>query len=292
MSSKDWLLLITLSVLWGGSFLFFGIAIKELSPFTLVFSRVFIAALCLVVFARLPRKLYPGLPWKDFFTMALLNNVIPFTLIAWGQSHIASGLAAIINASTPLFTVLVAHFLTTDEKANGFKVAGIIMGILGVAIMIGSDATASLSLHVIAELAIVGAAISYSFASVFGRRFKTKGIDPVSSATGQVVASSIILLPIMLLIDQPWALPLPGAATTWSLLGLGILSTALAYLIFFRLLSSAGATNLMRVTLLVPVSAVWFGWWILDEQLSMTHFVGMGIIGLGLLLIDQRLFRR
>ncbi|MFT5115542.1 MAG: drug/metabolite transporter (DMT)-like permease [Parasphingorhabdus sp.] len=226
-------------------------------------------------------------PGKTFF-MALLNNAIPFVLIGLGQQHIASGLAAILNAATPLFTIIVAHRLTTDEHAGPIKIAGVIFGMAGVCLMIGVEALQSVSLQMAGEIAILGAALSYGFASVFGRRFKKSGVSNIAVASGQVTASSLILLPLMLFIDHPWTLAIPSQSTILSLLGLGILSTALAYIIYFKIRSSAGATNLSLVTLLIPVNASLLGWWFLEEILSPVHFAGMALIGTGLLLIDQR----
>src|SRR3954469_9942362 len=180
MSKADWAMLVALSVLWGGSFLFVGLAVRELPTLTIVVVRVAVAALALNLVlrlggARLPRE---GRIWAAFFAMALLNNAIPFTLIAWGQSHIASGLASILNATTPLFTVVVAHYFTDDERLTGQRLAGGIVGFLGVAVMIGAAAFTSLDASILAQLAVLGAALSYGFSGVFGRRFKTMGIPP------------------------------------------------------------------------------------------------------------------
>jgi len=221
--------------------------------------------------------------------MSILNNVIPFTLIVWGQSHIASGLASILNATTPLFTVIVAHYLTVDERLTGQKFAGVIVGFVGVAVMIGAAAFVSLDTSILAQLAILGAALSYGFSGVFGRRFKTMGIPPLATAAGQVTVSSALLLPAALLIDRPWTLAMPSTATILSLVALGLVSTAFAYLIFFRLLARAGATNVGLVTFLIPVSAILLGVFILGETLAIRHVAGMALIGAGLILIDGRI---
>jgi drug/metabolite transporter (DMT)-like permease len=227
--------------------------------------------------------------WTAFFGMSLLNNAIPFTLIVWGQGHIASGLASILNATTPLFTVLVAHVFTQDERLTGRRFAGVIVGFAGVAVMIGGAALQSLGVDILAQLAVLVAALSYAFSSVFGRRFKAMGIAPVATATGQLTASSIMLIPLALIVDRPWTLPSPSAAAVMAMLGLALLSTAFAYILFFRLLASAGATNTGLVTFLIPVSAILFGVTILNEHLEPRHVAGMALIGLGLALIDGRL---
>jgi drug/metabolite transporter (DMT)-like permease len=291
MTASEWGLLIVLSVLWGGSFLFIGVAVKELPPFTIVAARIVLAAVALCLVLRLMGSALPRgrQVWAAFLGMGILNNVIPMSLIVWGQGHIASGLASILNATTPLFIVVVAHFLTTDERLTRQRFIGVLIGFAGVAVMIGSAAFQSWNVSIPAQLAVLGAALSYAFASVFGRRFKAMGITPIATAAGQVTASSAILLPLSLLVDRPWTLPEPSAVTILALIGLALVSTALAYILFFRLLAGAGATNAGLVTLLIPVSAILLGTLFLDETLAIRHFAGMALIGAGLLLIDGRL---
>ena len=290
MSASDWALLAVLSLIWGGSFLFVGVAVRELPPLTIVAIRVLMAAFALLLVLKLMGVDLPRTrqAWAAFLGMSILNNVIPFTLIVWGQSHIASGLASILNATTPLFTVIVAHYLTADEHLTGQKFAGVIVGFIGVAVMIGAAAMASWDATILAQLAVLGAALSYGFSGVFGRRFKTMGIPPLATAAGQVTVSSALLLPVALVVDQPWNLGLPSTETILSLAALGLLSTAFAYLIFFRLLARAGATNVGLVTFLIPVSAILLGVLVLGETLAVRHFAGMALIGAGLILIDGR----
>lgn len=290
IAASDWALLGLLSVIWGGSFLFIGVAVRELPPLTIVALRVVLAAFALQIVLPLAGLRLPldRRAWAAFFGMGLLNNVIPFSLIVWGQSHIASGLASILNATTPLFTVVVAHYFTTDEKLTGSRLGGVLVGFIGVAVMIGAAAVTSLNAHVLAQIAVLGAALSYGFSGVFGRRFKTLGIAPLVAAAGQVTASSCILLPVSLLVDRPWTLPIPSAGAILSLLALALVSTAFAYLIFFRLLARAGATNAGLVTFLIPVSAILFGVLILGESLERRHLGGMALIAAGLMLIDGR----
>jgi drug/metabolite transporter (DMT)-like permease len=219
--------------------------------------------------------------------MGLLNNVVPFSLIVWGQTQIAAGLASILNATTPLFAAIVAHFLTIDEKLTGNKLLGVLIGFVGVAMMIGPSALSSGG-HIVAQLAVLGAASSYSFAGVFGRRFKAMGLQPLVTAAGQVCASTVMLIPVAIVVDRPWTLPAP-APTVWAALaGLALLSTALAYVLFFRILSTAGAANLMLVTFLIPVSAVLLGALVLGEKLETKHILGMATIAAGLASIDGR----
>ena len=294
MSGRGWAMLLILSVLWGGSFFFNGVAVRELPSFTLVWLRVASAAATLLIVLNVLGQRMPteGRVWLAFFGMGLLNNVLPFVLIVWGQHRIASGLASILNATTPLFTVLVAHLLTPDEKLTALKVAGVLVGFAGVAAMVGSDALNGLGGGALAELACLAAALSYAFAGIFGRRFRRMNVAPLATAAGQVSASTVLLLPVMLLIDRPWTLAAPHAATWVAVLGLGLLSTALAYVLYFRILATAGATNVLLVTLLVPVSAILLGALVLGERLLPRHVLGMALIGLALMLIDGRLPRR
>ena len=293
MSPFEWGLLLILSGLWGGSFFFTGIAVRELPTLTIVVCRVGLAAIILFVVMKAKGLQMPRsrAAWMAFLVMGLLNNALPFSLIVWGQSHIASGVASILNATTPLFTVMIAHFLTSDEKLTRNRVFGVLAGLIGVAIMIGGDVLQTIGLNVFAQLAILAAAISYAFAGVFGRRFKEMGISPLQTATGQVAASTFMLTPIALYIDKPWNLPIPGPETLAALLGLAALSTALAYILYFRILASAGATNLLLVTFLIPVSAIILGIGFLNESLLPRHIAGMAMIGVGLLAIDGRIWR-
>ncbi len=292
MSPYEWLLLVILSILWGGSFFFVGVAVEALPPLTIVTLRVFLAAIALLAVVYFTGLRMPSNPtvWIAFFGMGVLNNVIPFTLIVWGQTHIASGLASILNATTPLFTVVAAHFLTKDEKMSNLKIMGVVFGLTGVVIMIGHEALGGLGDSIWGQIAVLGAAISYSFAGIYGRRFRQLGIKPVVTATGQVTASSLILIPLAIFYDHPFTLPMPGFDIWLAILALAFVSTALAYILYFRILSTAGATNVLLVTLLIPVSAILLGTAILGEQLELKHMIGMGLIGLGLLSIDGRVF--
>jgi drug/metabolite transporter (DMT)-like permease len=295
MSAADWLLLVGLSLLWGGSFFFAKIAVLELPPLTVALGRVAIAAAILLALARATGVALPATfaDWRPYALMGLLNNVLPFTLLFWGQTHIPSGLAAILNATTPLFTVLVAHVATADEKLTAPRLAGLTAGLAGVVVMIGPDVLRDLGANVLAQLACLLAAISYAFAGVYGRRFR--GEPALRVAAGQLTASSVILVLPVALIDRPWMLPLPSHTAIAALVALAALSTALGYLIFFRILARAGATNVSLVTFLIPVSAILLGTLVLGEHLATRHFAGMAAIALGLAAIDGRvvkLFRK
>ncbi len=294
MTGGEWAMLVTLSLLWGGGFFFIGVAIRALPPFSIVFSRLVIAALVLLAVVTIAG---PGLPrsgrvWRAFFAMGAINNLIPFSLLAFGQTALASGLVSILNATTPLFGVVVAHLLTDDERMTPGRFLGVLTGFLGVAIMIGRGAFSGLGDTLVAELACLGAALSYALASVYGRRFRRLGVTPMQTATGQITAAAILMAPLVMVVDRPWEIANPGTAVWLSIATLAIASTAFAYILYFRLLATAGAVNLLLVTLLVPVSAILLGALFLDERLAPTHLAGMALIALGLAAIDGRPARR
>ena len=294
MDRGEWLALVLLSVLWGGSFFFAGVQVKALPPFTIVFLRVFLAAIILnAVVKALGKKLpYDLSAWRAFFGMGLLNNALPFCLVVWGQSHIASGLAAILNATTPISTVIVAHFLTSDEKMTGNRLLGVAIGFLGVVVLIGPDLLKGLGGNVLAQLAVLLATVSYAFAGVYGRRFSRMGFEPIVTATGQVTAAAILLFPLAMFVDAPWTLTMPRWPVWAAAFGSAVFSTAIGYVLYFRILATAGATNLLLVTFLIPVSAIIMGSFGLGEHLEVRQFAGLACIGAGLCAIDGRIFAR
>ena len=292
MGLKEWLSLLVLSIIWGGSFFFIEIALTGFSPFTIVFMRVFFGALIVLFFLWIRKMQLPSDPriWLRFLVMGVLNNAIPFSCITWGQKSITGGLASLLNAATPFFTVIAAHFLTRDEKITLRKFFGIIFGFSGVFILLGSGSVGGDN-SLPGMLAVLTAALSYAFAGVWGRQFKDLGIDPGVTAAGQLLCSSAVLLPFAVLIDRPWNIPVPGMEAWGAVLGLAVLSTAAAYLLYFRILASSGATNVLLVTFLVPVSAIILVVLFLGEKVYPRHFFGMGIIAAGLAVIDGRIFR-
>ncbi len=290
MGYREWIMLLTLAALWGSSFFFFKVMVAALPPFTVVLGRVGLAALILNVWLALRRDYMPMTvrTWGAFVVMGMLNNVIPFTLIVFGETRISSGLASILNATTPMFTVLAAHWLTANEKLTFGKFAGIVVGFFGVAVLIGPAVLVGLgSEDLIGEAACLLAAVSYAFAGIYGRRFK--GLDPDKVAAGQITASTLVLVPIVALADQPWALPMPSAEVWGAMAGIAVLCTVVAYVLYFRILAAVGATNLLLVTFLLPVSALLLGWFMLREDITPRAFGGMALIGFGLACIDGRL---
>jgi drug/metabolite transporter (DMT)-like permease len=286
----DAALLIFLSLLWGGGFVLAGLALRELPPVTVVFARVAFGALFLLPLvlhfrSTLPRTMTS---WMPFVVMGLLNNVIPFALVAAGQTHITSGLASIINATTPLFTVIVTSAFG-EERLTVHKVAGVLIGLAGVVILRGTGFDVS-SAQTIGILLCLGGALSYGFSALWGRR-RLQGVPPLTSAFCQVLSSSAILLIMMVVIDRPWTFAMPIATTWLSLIGLGIFATSIAYLVFYRILARSGATNVMLVTLLMPVSTIVLAHFVLGETLGLREVIGACVIGAALLVIDGRIVR-
>ncbi len=262
-------------------------------PLTIVTLRVAIAALLLwliVIVRKLPLP-SSAQQWRALFILGLLNNAVPFCLIVWGQTQISSGMASILNATTPFFTIIVAGALLADERLTKGKLLGVIIGFIGTMVMIGPEILIGGG-NAIGQLAVLGAALSYAFAAVWSRRFKAWGISPLMVATGQVTMAAIMLFPLMMWIDQPWMLARGDMMVWLSMIGLALLSTVLAYIIYFQLIETVGATNAALVTFLIPISAILLGVFILSEAFTLTQGIGMALIGAGLLVMDGRLFKR
>ncbi len=293
MNRSDWLTLIALALIWGAAFLFISVAVHEVAPLTYVWLRLTMAAGAMWLFlwwrgesAGLPRRV-----WGSILVLALFNNAIPFVLFGWGQTHIASGLAAILNATTPIWGVVVAHLFTHDEKLSGRKLAGVVLGFAGVTVMIGPALLGSLGSNVFAQLACVTAALCYAFAGVWARRYRGMGLSPISVTTGQLTAGALVMLPVALLVDQPWLDALPSLKAIGAIAALAVVCSAFAYILYFRLIERAGATNALLVTLLVPPVAIFFGSLVLHEVIDPRDFAGLGLIALGLAAIDGRLLK-
>jgi drug/metabolite transporter (DMT)-like permease len=289
IDSRDWALLVLLSILWGGSFFFNGIIIREVPPFTAVLLRVSVAALLLAPLLRICGIAWPrGLSgWTPFFAIGLFNNVLPFSLIVTGQTYVPSGLASILNATTPLFTVVVM-VAAGEESLQLRRVVGVITGLIGVVILRGGVVGFESGQSIGILLCLAGAA-SYGLAALVARRLPPSS-QPLGTATFQMLASAAMMLPIAAWFDRPWQLPMPGELTWLAVIGLSVLSTALAYIVFFQVLRRSGATNVMLVTLLIPLTAILLGYLLLGEPISVREIVGAVVIGSALLLIDGRLF--
>lgn len=289
IDARDWSLLAVLSILWGGSFFFNGAALRELPPLTLVFLRVLLGAAMLLPLLRMQGISFPkGMAgWKPFVAIGLLNNVIPFSLIVIGQTFIPSGLASILNATTPLFTVIVMA-AAGEEALQMRRVAGVALGVVGVVILRGWGIETRPGQGLGILLCLAGA-LSYGFAALAARRL-LKDSPPLGTATFQLMASTVMMAAVAGVVEQPWRLPMPDITTWLAVLGLAALSTALAYIVFFQILRRSGASNVMLVTLLIPVTAILLGWLVLGEPISAQEIAGAVIICSALLAIDGRAF--
>jgi drug/metabolite transporter (DMT)-like permease len=259
-----------------------------------VLIRVVLAAAFLWAFLLVRRErlaLPPGAALA-LLVLALLNNVIPFSLFAWAQEEISGGLASILNATTPIWGVVVAHAFTRDEKAGPAKVAGVLLGFAGVAVMIGADLLGQIGKNALAQIACLASTLCYALAGVWARRFRGMGVSPIAVSTGQLSAAAIVMVPLVLVFEPPWLARAPSAEAWWALVALALFCTTFAYILYFRLLASAGATNSLLVTFLIPITAILLGALLLGERLEARHFAGMALIGAGLAAIDGRLFRR
>lgn len=294
MSTSAWIMLIALSLLWGSSFFLVEIALQGFPVMVLVTLRVAIAAIvlwCIVALSRaaVPRSMSV---WSSFLLMGILNNILPFSLIVWGQTEITSSLAAILNATTPLFAVLIAAIWLHDEPVTPGKITGLLLGFLGVVIMIGADTIREIGSDVLAQLAVVLASCSYALATAFGRRFAALGIAPTVSAACQVTMSGLLLV-LFVTVTSGWSAITVATTVPWlAVIALAVLSTALAYVLYFNILATAGATNLTLVTFLIPVTAIALGVLVLHERLQATDYLGLFLIVFALVAIDGRLLSR
>ncbi|MGP9812790.1 DMT family transporter [Rhodopseudomonas sp. NSM] len=285
---RDWALLVTLSILWGASFFFVGVALKELPPFTIVFLRAAIAALVLfpIVWARripMPRGVAG---WWPFVGMACLNYVVPFSCLVTGQTFISTGLASVLNATTPLFTVVIMA-VAGEERLTARRVIGVVAGVVGVAVLRGLDLReAETGIGVALCLC---AALSYGLSALLARRLLI-GFAPLTTATSQMLAAAIITGVVAACVDQPLSLPVPSLSVILAVVALGTLSTALGYVLFFRIVARSGSTNVMLVTLLIPVTAVLLGTVVLHENIGLRELMGGSMIASALLIIDGRAF--
>jgi drug/metabolite transporter (DMT)-like permease len=289
MHPRHWLLLVALSILWGGTFVFAKEALPYLPPLTLTLARVAIAATVLVPIALTMGHALPSdrTAWRNFAVMAILNNIVPFGFIFWGQTMIGPGLSSVMNATTPLMSLLVARILAGEALAAN-KLAGILLGILGVAVLVGPSALSGDRASATGMLLITVATLSYGLSALWGRRFKA--VPPIVSAASQLVCSTLMMIPIAGAADQFWRLPLPSTSAIAAVVAMGVLSTALAYILFFRIMAEAGSNNVMLVTLLIPISGISLGALRFGEALALNQFAGAAIIAASLLVIDGRLF--
>ena len=288
MSLRNFAILLLLGLIWGASFLFIKVAVATIPPLSVAFGRTALAAVLLYLVLRSRGLTMPGWGpvWGSFLLMGFFNGAVPYTLITWAEIHIDSGLAAILNALMPLFTVLLAHVFTGDERLTWAKVVGIVLGFLGVLTLIGPAALKGLGKDVVAQLAVMAAALCYAIAIIYGQRLKE--VTPLVSATGQLFCAAFLTLPMSLLFEAPWTLA-PSFISVGALTCLSLLGTALAYLLYYYLLPRIGSTNLSLVTYLIPITGVFWGALLLGERLHWSAFLALGLILAGISGVNNRL---
>jgi drug/metabolite transporter (DMT)-like permease len=294
LDGQGWGLIAILSILWGGAFFLIEIGLTGYPPNTLVFLRLALAVPLLWLALRYMGERLPTdlRSWTMLTVVGLLNCALPFILFFWGQQYLESSYAAILNATTPLWGVLVAHGMTSDEKATPARITGVLLGMAGIIVMVGTDAMAGLSDDLLAQLACLVSTLFYSFAAIYGRRLSQASMSPMVITTGQTLAAALIMLPIILIVDQPWTLPTPGLNATLAALILAVFSTAIAYVLYFRLIDRAGASNAQLVAFLMPILAIILGIAFLGESLNARQIAGSALIALGLIILDGRLWAR
>ncbi len=297
MSTRAWAELVLLSVIWGGTFFSVAIALREIGPVTVVLHRVGWAAVLLWLVVAAQRLMGRGIAvprgariWGAFLVMGCLNNVIPFTLMSWGQIQIGTGLTAIFNAMTAVFAVLVAAMLLRDEPLNARRLGGVLLGFLGIVVIKGVDRLGALDGEALGTYAVLAGALSYAFAGVWARR-TLAGQPPEVAAAGMLTGSTLVMVPLVLGLEGVPTLAL--SAPTWGAIGYySVLATAGAYLLYYRVLAMAGAGNLLLCTLIIPPIAILLGVVFLDEALTPQTLTGFALIAAGLAVIDGRLLRR
>ena len=276
----EFALLALLATLWGGSYTFIKVGVATIPPVTLIAARTLIAGLLLLVIMRWRgvRLARDAATWRRFLFQACLNSVIPWTLIAWGERLLDAGLATILNSTSPIFTFLLTFAITRHEASSGRKLLGVIAGMGGICLIVGVQALGGLGEQLAAEIAIVAATICYAGAAVFSRGFK--GLDPMAPAAGSLLCGAGILIPVSLVVDRPWTLA-PSGSSVLALLGLAVLSTAMAFVIYFRLIQTLGSVGTTsQAYLRVPIGVA-FGVLFLGESLAPTAWIGLGCVVIG-----------
>jgi drug/metabolite transporter (DMT)-like permease len=290
LDGVSWAMIGAMSLVWGSAFLLIEIGLRSFPPVTLAFLRFALAAPFMVVMLHLMKERLPtdAASWRRLFVLGALNAALPMMLFFWGQQYLTSGYASVLNATTPLWGVLVAHVLTQDEKATPLRLFGVLLGLAGMIVMVGPDALGGLTQNLLEQIACLISTVFYGFAAVYGRKLGQARMTPLAVATGHVITAALLLLPIMLIVDQPWTLSAPGNDSLLAVIALAIPATAIPYLLYFKVIDRAGASNAMLVALILPVVAIFLGIVFLDESLTSGQIAGSALIALGLLAIDGR----
>ncbi len=294
LDATGWGLIAILSILWGGAFFLIEVGLRSYSPNMLVFMRLALAVPPMWIVMRFAGDRLPTdiKSWSLLMVVGALNCALPFILFFWGQQYLDSGYASILNATTPLWGVVVAHFMTSDEKATPARIIGVLIGLAGIIVMVGPDAVKGLSNNLLAQIACLISTLFYSFAAIYGRRLGQTSMTPMVVATGQTMMAALFMLPVILFYDQPWTMPMPRLDSTLAGLTLALFSTALAYILYFRLIDRAGASNAQLVAFIMPVLAIILGIAFLGEALNGGQIAGAVFIAIGLVILDGRLIAR
>jgi drug/metabolite transporter (DMT)-like permease len=292
MKLRNLLLLALLAAMWGPSFLFIKVAVADIPPLTLVLGRVGIAAALLYLLLLWRRESLPRrwITWKHIAVMALIHNTIPFVLFSWGEQYIDSALAAILNGTTPIFTILLAHYFTVDDHLTPTKVGGTLLGLVGLAFLIGPALLDGVQVTTWGLLALTAASIFYAVAIIYSRNH-LRGLPPLVAPTGQLLLATLYILPVALLVDRPFSLPQPSLAAAASLLALAVLGTAVAFVVYYRLVETADPSTVSMVTYIIPVIGVVLGVLILNERLLWSTYAGFAFILVGVMSVNG-LFKR
>ena len=278
----DLALLLLLATLWGGSYSFIKVGVETIPPVTLIAARTLLAGAILLVLIRWRGLRLPRDPatWRLFLVQACLNSVVPFTLIAWAERSVEAGLATILSSTSPIFVVLLGLLAGTGERVSLLKLAGIASGLAGTLLIVGTEAMAGFGADLAAQLALVAASLCYGGAALFGRHFK--GLDPIMPAAGSLLCGAALLIPLSLAVDRPWTLA-PSGASIQALLALSVVSTALAFVIYFRLIARLGSVATTSVAYLRVPTGVLIGMVVLGESLAPTAWAGLVLIVGGVL---------
>ena len=295
LDGASWAMIGAMSLLWGSAFFLIEIGLRTIAPNTLVLLRMGIAAPFMLLALYLLKEKLPTdwVSWRQLFILGALNAALPFILFFWGQQKLDnSGYASILNATTPLWGVIIAHFLTDDEKATRVRVLGVLLGLAGIIVMVGPEVMKGVSQNLLAQIACLVSTLFYGYAAIYGRQLGKSNMTPMVVATGQVITAALIMLPIALITDRPWERPLPTTESMLSAVALAIPATAVAYLLYFKTIDRAGATNAMLVAFIMPVIAIALGIAFLGEHLNQGQIIGAVLIAFGLVIIDGRLLAR
>ncbi len=287
MNWKNFFLLLFLAALWGPSFVFIKMAVETIPPLTLVLGRVGLAAIILYVVLRVQNGRLPQSPtiWKHIAIVALIHNTIPFVLFAWGEQYIDSALASILNGTTPLFTIILAHYFTVDDHLTPTKVIGVLLGFFGLILLVIPSFTDGVIATTWGVLAIALAAAMYGVAIVYTRNH-LRGLPKLVAPTGQMIMATIMLIPLTLIVDQPWTLPAPSTQSILALLALAVWGTALAFVMYYKLLEVADPSYVSMITYVIPVFGVVLGVLVLEESITTLMIVGCGFILLGVMVVN------